>query len=151
MTKKLLKSFISYLGYEIKNKKYKDIFTIRQSMEDALNHIKNVGYYPDLIIDVGAADGTLPLQNVFKESEFFWVEPLSEFKPALEKLKRQFKGDYLISALGSEAGELEIKVHPDKVGSSILEDTNTITSKEIRKIPVVTLKSIADEKFQKYR
>jgi FkbM family methyltransferase len=151
MFKKFIKNIFYRFGYEIKNKKYKDIFTIRQTMDEALDHIKNLGFYPELIIDVGAANGTPPLQNTFNESEFFWVEALLEFKPDLEKLKQQYKGDYLISALGSEAGELEIKVHPDKVGSSILEDTNTSVSKEARKIPVVTLKSIADEKFQKYK
>ena len=100
MFKNVLKSLFSSAGYEIRNKRYKDIFTIRQTMTEAFDHLKSIGFDPGLIIDIGAADGTPPLQDSFPDSSFFWVEPLQEFQPKLEALRKKLKGEYLIAAVG---------------------------------------------------
>jgi len=152
MIKKTLKSLISSLGYEIRNKNYKDIFTIRHSMEDTFEHLKQRGFYPDLVIDAGAANGTPPLQNSFPAASFFWIEPLEEFKTELENLKTKYNGDYIIAAVGKEAGSLNIHIQSDKVGSSLLKDPDRVgTKKESRLIDVVTLKDIADKKFRDFK
>ena len=152
MAKKIIKSLFYYLGYEIKNKRYKDIFTLRHTMEDTLEHIKNCNFYPDLIIDAGAANGTPPLQDSFPHAYFFWIEPLIEFEDELKNLKNKFKGDYIIVAVGKEAGSLNIHIQNDKVGSSILKDANHAeVKKENRLIDVFTLKEIADSRFQKFK
>jgi len=152
MIKKISKSIISRLGYAIANKNYKDIFTIRHSMGDAFAHLKQCGFYPELIIDAGAANGTPELQSSFPDSTFFWIEPLVEFENELKDLKNKFKGDYIITAVGNETGELTIYVQDDKVGSSILSDhENVDIKKQARPIKVVTLKEIADKRFQQFK
>jgi len=152
MIKKTVKTLFSSLGYEIRNKNYKDIFTIRHSMEETFEHLKQCGFYPDLVIDAGAADGTPPLQDSFPEANFFWIEPLEEFKAALENLKTKYKGDYIIAAVGKEAGSLNIHIQSDKVGSSLLKDPDHVNAKkENRLIDVVTLKEIADKRFEGFK
>lgn len=132
------------IGYEIKRKNLQDIFLIRQSLDEALAQLRNVGYNPDLIIDVGAANGTPPLQNAFPESQFVWIEPLKEFEPALKNLRQKLKGDYLLTAVGSKQGNLVLNVHEDLVGSTLL---NEIDGKDAdgtqRQIPVTTLNTLS--------
>jgi len=150
--KKILKSLLGSLGYEVRNKRYKDIFTIRQTMEESMEQIKSTGFYPDLVIDIGAADGTPPLQTCFSKTEFFWVEPLAEFKDSLEALKRKYKGDYIIAAMGKQEGEMSIQVKSDKVGSSLLLNTGPGGHPpEARKINVIRLRDLAQEKFLNFQ
>ena len=153
MFKKILKSFFSAAGYEIRNKRYKDIFTIRQTMTEAFDHLKSMGFNPGLIIDVGAADGTPPLQDSFPGSSFFWVEPLQEFQPQLEALKKRLRGEYLIAALGKLPGTMKINISSDKVGSSILNSPDqSIDNGNGREIKIDTLENVAREKkFDQYK
>jgi FkbM family methyltransferase len=132
------------IGYEIKRKNLHDIFLIRQSLDEALEQLKDVGYNPDLIIDVGAADGTPPLQNIFPESRFFWIEPLQEFEPALKNLQQKLKGDYLIAAVGSSEGSFVLNVHNDLHGSTMLNEIDGRDADGIqRQIPVTTLNKLS--------
>jgi FkbM family methyltransferase len=132
------------IGYEIKRKNVQDIFLIRQSLDEALAQLRNVGYNPDLIIDVGAADGTPPLQSVFPESQFFWIEPLKEFEPALKKLQQKLKGEYLITAVGSSEGNFVLNVHNDLHGSTMLNEIDGKDSDGTqRQIPVTTLNKLS--------
>lgn len=141
--KKIIKSFISSLGYEIRNRNYKDIFTTRENMAESAEHLKSVGFYPDLVIDAGAADGTPPLQECFKESRFFWIEPLDDFKENLEALKQKYNGDYLLAAVGKQPGELTLYVSSDKMGNSLLVQNDGTPSQQEKKVSVVTLADLA--------
>jgi len=144
--KKIAKKVINALGYEIKQKGINDIFLVRQSFEEALRHIRSTGYIPDLIIDVGTADGTPPLQNIFSDSNFFWIEPLKEFENALKGLQQKFKGDYIISAVGSAEGSFVLNVHKDLHGSTMFNETDGKASDgEPREIPVTTLNKLSAE------
>ncbi len=142
--KSIIKKAIDSLGYEIKKKNVRDMFAIRQNFEDALMHLKVSGYFPDLIIDVGAADGTPPLQNSFPESRFFWIEPLKEFEPALNALQQKLKGDYAITAVGSSEGSVVLHVHKDLHGSTMFNEADGESADGIpRTIPVTTLNKLS--------
>ena len=95
MLRKLAKKVFGMFGLEISHK------LERRSMEATLEHIKRLGFYPKVVLDVGSADGTFPLLDVFPKSEFVWIEPLVEFEVALVKLASKFKGRYLIAELGN--------------------------------------------------
>jgi FkbM family methyltransferase len=132
------------VGYEIKRKNLRDMFAIRHGFEEALVQLKAVGYNPDLIIDVGAADGTPPLQNVFPASYFFWIEALKEFEPALINLQQKLKGNYEITAVGRNNGSIVLNVHKDLHGSTMLEEADGETSDGTpRQIPVSTLNKLS--------
>lgn len=141
--KSIIKKAIDSLGYEIKKKNVRDMFAIRQSFDDALLHLKAIGYSPDLIIDVGAADGTPPLQKSFPESRFFWIEPLKEFEAALKNLQQTYKGDYAITAVGSKEGNFVLHVHKDLHGSTIFHEIDGEAVDGVpREIPVTTLNKL---------
>jgi FkbM family methyltransferase len=144
MMKSILKKAFGSLGYEIKKKNVRDMFAIRQSFDDALLHLKAIGYSPDLIIDVGAADGTPPLQNYFTGSRFFWIEPLREFETALKNLQQKLNGDYAITAVGRSEGSFLLNVHKDLHGSTMFNETDGEAADGIpREIPVTTLNKLS--------
>jgi FkbM family methyltransferase len=106
--------------------------------------IKTTGYYPDLVIDIGVANGTQPLQNCFAQTFFFWIEPLIEFEEDLKRLKKEFTGDYEITAVGKKEGLAIININDDLHGSSLLEPQDISNVKIItREIQVSTINSLA--------
>lgn len=131
MIKKIAVKLFHKLGYEIhkiynesSNDVQNDIFYLHNSMKEALTHLKKSNFNPDLIIDVGAANCTPPLLEVFPETEFLWIEPLIEFKNDLEKLKLKFKGDYIIGAADLKDGKSVLNVHENLLGSSLLKEVD---------------------------
>ena len=90
--KKILKKLINLFGYEI-NKSRGQRINMRQS----LLHLKENGYKPKLIVDVGVADGTPEIYEIFPESKFLLVEPLDYFQksiinyPSEDKSERETK------------------------------------------------------------
>lgn len=147
MVKKLIRKVLNVLGYEIQKKnKSRDIFAVRQRIDEALVHLGTTGYYPELIIDVGAADGTPFLQKSFPKSRFFWIEPLKEFETALKNLQQTYNGDYAITAVGKAEGSLVLHVHEDLHGSTLFNETDGEKADGIpREIPVTTLNRLAAE------
>lgn len=141
------------IGYEIRRKNLKDLFAIRNTFEESLAHLKDTGFYPDLVIDVGAADGTPALQTGFPKSRFFWIEPLIEFEPALKNLQKKLNGDYAITAVGSEEGYKEIHIHADLHGSSLYREADGEQADGVsRIIPVTSLDQLSRlHRWNQYR
>ena len=71
MIKRIIKKAFSLCGLNINYKRKQ-----RDAFEGTLNHLLRLGFYPSLIIDVGAANGTFPLTNIYPNSKFIWIEPL---------------------------------------------------------------------------
>lgn len=148
----VLNKILSRIGYEMRNTRYKDMYILRYKMEETLEHLKSLGFYPDLVIDIGAASGTPPFQKTFPNSHFLWVEPLEEFRDALERLTKKYKGEYILGAMGKEEGEMTLEVSKDKVGSSMAKSESVGNpSVSARKVPVYTLENIAREKLQGFK
>ena len=53
--------------------------------------LKDNGFNPYTIIDVGVAKGTPDLYDVFPDSFFYLIEPLKEFESDLIKILRTLK------------------------------------------------------------
>jgi FkbM family methyltransferase len=135
-----LQESFNRVGYDLRRKNIKGMFAIRQSFDEAFTHLKAAGFYPDLIIDVGAADGTPPLQKAFADSRFFWIEPLREFESSLKILQQSLKGDYVIVGVGSSEGSFVLYVHKDLHGSTLFNETDgEAFDGTPRTIPVTTL------------
>jgi FkbM family methyltransferase len=84
----------------------------RSSMEQFCRHVKNLGYSPRSVVDVGVADGTLELHKVFPDAEYLLVEPLEEFSPALNWLKKRYAAHVALCAAGSEDATTRIQFGP---------------------------------------
>jgi FkbM family methyltransferase len=94
----------------------------RDSIPQILLQAKAVGFDPQTVVDVGAAYGSFACQcsTVFPNARYLLVEPLEEYRPLLEKLRKTIPAlQCVFAAASSSSGEIEINVHPDLVGSSL--------------------------------
>jgi FkbM family methyltransferase len=140
--------------FELKESSMENILSIiskrRNTMGDFLKMIKTKHkYYPEVILDVGVANGTPELYNSFPESKFILFEALEDFLPDIKNHKKNYKDINIeLCALGSEEKQIEINVHPDLVGSSLyLENEDSNVNGQKRTIPLKTLNSF-QKKYQ---
>lgn len=117
---KVFKNIIKYIlrmagigTYSIKN-------VHRHYMFEVLEHLKRMSFYPSTVIDVGVAYGTNDLYEKFPRAHHLLVEPLEEYKSVLDKIAKKYNAEYELAAAGAKEGVLEINVHPDLSGSSLL-------------------------------
>lgn len=82
-------------------------------------HVKNTGFNPTSIVDIGIATGTDELYRHFPRARYLLVEPLKEFEQHLQMLCSQFPGsNYMLAAAGPEEGHMVIHVGPGMGDSS---------------------------------
>ncbi len=120
----------------------------RNTMKDFLEFMKfELEFYPEVIFDVGAANGTNHIYEIFPESHIVLFEPVSEFLPYMEDIKSKYKHVSIETcALGSKNGTININVHPDLVGSSIyLEDEESNVNGESREVEIKTINSLIEK------
>lgn len=91
-------------------------------MDRALQGLAQRGFRPDVIYDIGAADGGWALNALrhWPEAKVICFEPLPERQSALRQLGRQSKGQVMLMqcGLGDFDGELEMGVTDDLWASS---------------------------------
>lgn len=122
----------------------------RDSLLQALRQAKAVGFSPQTVIDVGAAYGSFTGQcnTVFPDARYVLVEPLEEYRPLLEKLRKTMPSSQCVcAAAASNSGEIEINVHPDLVGSSLYSEVEkgTDVNGVPRRVRSVTIDSVVQE------
>jgi FkbM family methyltransferase len=137
--KHLVSGTLSYLDLEVRRTR-----AARRTLRGSLEQVRALGLSPATVIDIGAADGTMELYETFPDAHHILVEPLVEFKPDLERLKRRFRRlDYLIAAAASRSGQTELHVHADLHGSSLhLEHEGAEVDGSPRTVPAVTVDEI---------
>lgn len=142
--KRLINSTLEPFGLEICRKTIHS----RTSLRGALEHAKNLGFYPNAVIDVGAATGTWALYETFPKSRQILIEPLEEFESYLSKVTKEFpNAEYIVAAVSQKTGNATINVHPDLVGSSLyLENEDSDVNGSPRVVPAITLDKICIEK-----
>jgi len=94
----------------------------RTCMDDVLSNMVALGYKPTTIIDVGVANGTEDLYEVFPDARYLLIEPLEEFKIYLDDICSKYDAEYVIAAASNVPGSISINVHPDLCGSSLLKE-----------------------------
>jgi FkbM family methyltransferase len=121
----------------------------RNTKKEFLDIIKSKHeYYPEVIIDVGVAQGTPEIYETFPESHFILFEALTEFENDIKSLQKKYnKMDVEFCALGKNNDTfIDINVHPDLVGSSLyLENEDSNVNGVSRKIPMKSLNSFIDK------
>jgi len=147
-SKKIIKKFMGLFGLEIRRKEQVIHQTPRASMYGCLQQAAKNGLNPETIIDVGAADGTPPLYEVFPEANHILIEPLEEFSPNLSQLVTQLKkAEYIIAAATSQTGSIIINVHPDLLGSSIYKEKEDSDVNGVeRTVPTLTIDALCTER-----
>jgi FkbM family methyltransferase len=117
-----------------------------RSMQDALNHLRRVGFRPNTILDVGVANGTLDLYRVYSEPTYLLVEPIAEFEPRLKELLAQkIHGSYAIAAAGAKPGRVKLTVRGE--ASSLYREVDRSDSDaQVREVPLTTLDELCRER-----
>jgi FkbM family methyltransferase len=140
---------INIQKFEIKGQKMQSVIKPkRNTMLDFLELLKfDLEYYPEVILDVGVANGTYELYETFPQSEFILFEPVEEFLTVLNNIKQTYDSVYIETcALGKTNDIISINVHPDLVGSSIyLEDEDSNVNGIPRSVEMKTLNSFINK------
>jgi FkbM family methyltransferase len=142
MIKNIIKNILNKAGYVV-SVKDKSGFS-NQSMGDGFIRMKELGILPDLIVDVGAAQGnwTKKAINIWPAANYELIEPLIENKAALEKLKLSNNNiNFHLSVAGETSGETWMEVSPDLDGSGVYGGS-LLNS---RKVPMVKIDDIVRE------
>lgn len=87
------------------------IFFIDQAK--LLSNLKNLGFYPAVVFDVGVAKGTPWLYDAFKNSYFYLFEPVETFNDDITSLLRDINGEHVKIGLSSAAGKASLFI-PEK-------------------------------------
>lgn len=72
---------------------------------------------PELIIDVGASNGTPHLYKAFPKSELIMIDAIEENARHLEKYVQTYQGSIIISGVGSAAGRQVLNIAGNASGS----------------------------------
>ena len=135
-----IKKLIRACGFEIVRTRNE-----RVNLFQAVQHLKNLGFRPSLIIDAGVADGTPGIYKNYPESRVLLIEPLKEYKNSLDSICKKYTNYIPIAmALGSDDGEIDLYVKTKNSGSSQYKhDNEDIVEK--RCVSSITLKTLLSE------
>lgn len=111
----------------------------RKGLAEFLAFLRDRGFTPGTVVDVGVADGTFELYETFPRSFHLLVEPLAEFEPALKFICQRYDADYVIAAAGNQKTETSIYLSGDKHGASLMHEhgdhaPNAGNSRKVRSV-----------------
>lgn len=141
---KSIKKFFNLFGLEVHRGSSR-----RSSFVGALRQIKDLGFTPVTIIDVGAAMGIFTLQchSVFPDSRYLLIEPLEENADFLNQVTKRIPNtEYILAVADAQSGEKTLNVHSDLVGSSLYLEKEANLDGTPRNVPAVTLDYICKER-----
>lgn len=124
---------------------FEEIYNLRTSMDEMLDHCKTIGLNPEVVIDVGVAYGTMPLYTRFPQKKHFLIEPIKEYEPSLQNICDHYNAEYVLAAASAEKGSTSIYVGNSLDGSSIMVPTDNVKM-EKRRIPLITLDECCEER-----
>jgi FkbM family methyltransferase len=108
----------------------------------SLRLLRELGFNPDVILDIGVADGTHGLYDTWLDAHYVLIEPLAKFEQALKAICQNCRSaEYHISAAGDAAHELTIAVHPTEPYHFLPSDKAPLNWTRTT-IPVVTVDGI---------
>jgi len=122
----------------------------RQSLPAVVGQIAKIGVEINTVIDVGAAHGEWSREcaTVLPAARYVLFEPLSEYEPDLKSAVAGLaRAECHNVGLGAVAGERQINVHPDLVGSSFyLEHEDSDVNGIPRTVRVDTLDEVCERR-----
>jgi FkbM family methyltransferase len=112
-----------------------------RTMAGCASILRSSGIQPATVIDVGVARGTYELYDAFPDVPLLLVEPMEEFRPALEAVCLERRGEFVIAAAGAAAGKIELSFGERWDGAS-----STIAFANKRTVPLVRLDDVVAER-----
>src|SRR5215469_16133007 len=118
----------------------------RASMRGALRQLKQLGFAPATIIDVGVATQTVGLYEEFPNVPLLLIEPVSEYEPFLKKIASEHNAQYVLAAPGETNGTAILNVHDQKYGSSLLREVEGEAADGVpREVPMVAIDDLCGQ------
>jgi FkbM family methyltransferase len=151
--KTLPKSLFNYFGFDVRRK-----LPPERPLGWHPDHLRDMGYQPKTIVDVGVGRGTPRLYKAFPNSYYVLVEPLREFESDIQSTLGNYNGCYVSAAAGNKEGTTTIHMlpgwktmssvrKPSKIHKEIYQGiTDAPYQERKRKVPLVTL----DRLLEKY-
>lgn len=99
------------------------------SAERVFAVLRRHGFEPDVVFDVGVADGTPWLYDAFPRAEFHLIDPTRESAPHMESWAKKIRAHPHNCALGAAAGEVQIRTRDTIEHATIMKD---MTDPDIR-------------------
>jgi len=122
-------------------------------MKGSLLVIKELGFSPATIIDVGAQLGTPPLYDVFPESHHIMLEPIEEYMSDLQKICSKLpNAEFMHTAVvkDKKIKSITIKVKENYKASQIVDEKDISSSEWSgwidRTVPAITLDDLCQLK-----
>ena len=152
--KKLIQKMFRRLGFEL-HQRAGGISSAsgseRTSLEGSLEQVREAGFMPATIIDVGAAFGSFSrtCHAVYPQAQYLLIEPLEEYIPSLTKLVSDIPGaSFEICVAAKEDKPVILNVHHDLVGSSLYREVEEGTGVNgvRRKVRALTLDRLVIER-----
>lgn len=144
---KMLKKTIKYLLNTIGLKITRVTNSIpRFSQEGCIENLQKNGFIPKIVIDGGGAYGDFSVMTskYFPVSKYLIVEPLEEYKPVLERNVAHLDSKIYYNALSNLEETIEINVHEDLVGTSLMNETEAGNDGSKRKIKTILLNDLME-------
>lgn len=141
MFKGILNRVLGTIGYAVTKKGAASSFSLYNSAY--LARICN----PKTVIDVGVGYGTYPLYGAFPNAEFILVEPVEEYKSAIDKILAKYQGRVHYKAVGHENGTIDLQVDLSSLQLSSQFKRTALTERpghriELRKVELAKLDTI---------
>ncbi|HKT35397.1 MAG TPA: FkbM family methyltransferase [Nitrospira sp.] len=150
----LVQRLFRWIGFEIRRYRTDgaaDRQHARDSLKGVLEQVKETGFAPATVIDVGAAMGsfTKTCYNFFPDAHYLLIEPLKEYLPALTKVVQAIpRATYEIKAASASEDSVVLNVHEDLVGSSLyreMEEDSGVNGLP-RQVPAVTIDELVSQR-----
>ncbi|MDQ1334650.1 MAG: hypothetical protein QG552_1600 [Thermodesulfobacteriota bacterium] len=125
-----------------------DMTRTRGSLAESYALLKQLGFEPRTVIDVGVAAGTPTLYATFPDAYLLLVEPLSMFEPQLQSILDTHRGSYVLAAAGAETGRVRFNVHTHYLeGSSLFKEAmGPEADGEEIEAPLIRLDDVVEER-----
>jgi FkbM family methyltransferase len=112
----------------------------QRSFEEFVEFVKELGFLPETVIDVGVCYGTPELLNGFPNAYHILFEPVVELEERMKIITKKYRGEYHMVALGEQSGNFMMAVPEGNIqGSTLAVDAHV---KDVREVKVETLDGV---------
>jgi len=113
--------------------------------------MRNLGFDPAVVIDVGAQTGTEALFRVFPTAKHLMIEPVAENKAVLSHIASQMRdAEVLIAAADSVSGEAFLHVSPNTRYACVSRSTDAEENAwNVRRVSVFAVDDLCESRTLK--
>ena len=105
--------------------------------QGAMQALKQQGFAPKTVFDIGVADGTPELYAAFPEAQYHLVDPTPEALPHMQAIAGQMKAEVHNLALGDQDGEIEIETRADDIqGATLFREIGPLGETARHRVPM---------------